>query len=73
MVSIYYSESESEMLHFLHIIGLVLTREKIGNKQECLSALCRSASICLYLISCVYLAYCRSYSHLKIVKCIGIY
>ena len=42
-------------------------------EQECLSALCRATSICLYLISCVYLAYCRSYGHLKIVKCIGMY
>ena len=41
--------------------------------QECLLALCRSASICLYFISCVYLAYCRSYGHLKIVKCIAMY
>ena len=42
-------------------------------EQECLSALLRSSWICLYLISCVYLAYFRSYSHFKIVKCIGMY
>ena len=36
-------------------------------KQECLSALCRASFVD------VYLAYLRSYGHLKIVKSIGMY
>ena len=36
-------------------------------KQECLSALCRTSFVD------VYLAYLKSYGHLKIVKCIGMY
>ena len=36
-------------------------------KQECLSALCRASFVD------VYLAYLKSYGHLKIVKCIGMY
>ena len=43
-------------------INLVLFCE-----QECLSALCRASFVD------VYLAYLRSYGHLKIVKCIGMY
>ena len=38
-----------------------------GNKQECLSALCSASFVD------VYLAYLKSYGHLKIVKCIGMY
>ena len=34
-------------------------------EQECLSALCRASFVD------VYLAYLKSYGHLKIVKCIG--
>ena len=37
------------------------------NKQECLSALCHASFVD------VYLAYLKSYGHLKIVKCIGMY
>ena len=36
-------------------------------EQECLSALCRASFVD------VYLAYLKSYGHLKIVKCIGMY
>ena len=36
-------------------------------KQECLSALCRASFVD------VYLAYLKSYGHLKMVKCIGMY
>ena len=36
-------------------------------KQECLSALCRASFVD------VYLAYLKSYGHLKIIKCIGMY
>ena len=40
---------------------------EIKGKQECLSALCRASFVD------VYLAYLKSYGHLKIVKCIGMY
>ena len=41
--------------------------KKTKTKQECLSALCRASFVD------VYLAYLKSYGHLKIVKCIGMY
>ena len=49
-----------------HYCWLLLNNLKL-TKQECLSALCRASFVD------VYLAYLRSYGHLKIVKCIGMY
>ena len=49
----------SEIIYFL-LLG-------VSKQQERLSALCRA------LFVDVYLAYLRSYGHLKIVKCIGMY
>ena len=46
---------------------LALMQEDFVYKQECLSALCHASFVD------VYLAYLKSYGHLKIVKCIGMY
>ena len=46
---------------------IFLNVESISNKQECLLALCRASFVDIYL------AYLKSYGHLKIVKCIGMY
>ena len=46
---------------------LAFTQEDFVYKQECLSALCHASFVD------VYLTYLKSYGHLKIVKCIGMY
>ena len=52
----------------LNHLEICLTFDLVKKQQqECLSALCHASFVD------VYLAYLRSYGHLKIVKCIGIY
>ena len=51
---------------FVSFLGFNNSPKK-NPKQECLSALCHASFVD------VYLAYLKSYGHLKIIKCIGMY